>query len=191
MQKGGLYIDMKDRNPLEDINNKIIQQVTDNMEYYGYSGTIGHIMAVVFYNSEKMSLDEITKKTGMSKTRMSQVLREMVHLNIARKVFVKGSRKDFYSIESDYYKTFTALYTYNWRELVIRNQKIHEELLKDLAVIIDDEETTVEERREAQAYINDTYEAIAYFTWMNNLIDFFESGEVFKHVPKPTPKTID
>lgn len=172
---------------MKNINNKIIQQVTDNMEFYGYSGTIGHIMAVVFYNSEKMSLDEIAERTGMSKTRMSQVLREMVHLNIARKVFVKGSRKDFYSIESDYYKIFASLYTSNWRELVIRNQKIHEELLKELAAIIDDKETTAEDINEAKAYINDTYDAIAYFTWMDNLVNFFESGEIFKHVPKPTP----
>lgn len=182
---------MKDRNSLDDINNMIIQQVTDNMEYYGYPGTIGHIMSVVFYNREKMSLDEITERTGMSKTRMSQVLRKMVQLNIARKVFVKGSRKDYYSIESDYYKTFSALYTSNWRELVIRNQKHHEDLLSDLEAILSDEKTTEEERVEANAYLDDLYQAIAYFKWIDNLIDFFESGEVFKHVPKPPPKTID
>ncbi len=181
---------MQDRKPLDDVNDKIIQQVTDNMEFYGFPGTIGHIMAVVFYNSEKMSLDEITERTGMSKTRMSQVLRKMVQLNIARRVYVKGSRKDYYTIESDYYNTFSALYTSNWRELVIRNQKIHEELINELEAIIDDEKTTVEERDEAHAYLDDTYDAIAYFEWMDNLIDFFDSGEIFKHVPKPSPKKI-
>lgn len=182
---------MADKNLLEDVNNKIIQQVTDNMEYYGFPGTIGHIMAVVFYNNEKMSLDEITERTGMSKTRMSQVLRKMVQLNIARKVYVKGSRKDYYSIESDYYKTFSALYSSNWRELVIRNQKIHRELLNELEDIINDEETSEHERNEANVYLDDTYNAIAYFKWMHELIDFFESGEIFKHVPKPSPQKND
>lgn|SRR5699024_2797379 len=182
---------MLDRNPLDEVNNKIIQQVTDNMEYYGHPGTIGHIMSVVFYNREKMSLDEITERTGMSKTRMSQVLRRMVQLNIARKVFVKGSRKDYYSIESDYYNTFSALYTSNWRELVIRNQKHHEDLLSDLEAILSDEETTEEEHAEASVYLDDLYHAIAYFKWIDDLIDFFESGEIYKYVPKYPPKTID
>ncbi|MUV37822.1 HTH-type transcriptional repressor OpcR [Lentibacillus sp. JNUCC-1] len=175
---------MDHKQALENIHHKIIQQITTNMKSYGYPGTIGHVIAVVYYHNAPMSLDELAQETGMSKTRMSQVLREMVQLNIAEKVFVKGSRKDYYTIESDYYKTFISLFTSNWREVYIRNKKIEQDLIEDLDGIVNDSDASEEEINEAKMYLDDTQESLEFFNWIEDLVDFFESGEIFKHVPK-------
>ncbi len=59
-------------------------------------------------NRKPMTLNELSEATGMSKTRMSQVVREMTDANLAEKVFEKGVRKDLYDVERDYYQTFIS-----------------------------------------------------------------------------------
>ena len=33
--------------------------------------------------------------------------------------------------------------------------------------------------------LKETKEWLDYYQWLANLVDFFDSGEIFKHVPKP------
>lgn len=173
---------MENVNKLEEIQQKIIQQITGNMTYYGQQDTIGYVMAIVYYSNSPVTLDDLAERTKMSKTRMSQVMREMTKLNIAEKVIVKGSRKDFYKIESDYYKIFISLLTSNLRELTTRNKLIDKNIDDDLREVLETEEMDDEEMKMVQSYLSDTEESIKYFKWIENLIDFFESGEVFKFV---------
>lgn len=174
---------MKNDKKLDLIKSRIIEQISENMKSYGYAKTIGLVLAIIHYEGKPMNLDELSEKTGMSKTRMSQVLREMDELNIAEKVFVKGSRKDTYIVEEDYYQTFLTLLTHNWRDLVTRNKRVEERLIRDLEEILQDEEASEEEKESAKAYYNDSLESLQYFDWINRLADFFESKEIFKHVP--------
>lgn len=154
------------------------------MKSYGFPKTIGHIVAIIHYEGRPMNLDELAERTGMSKTRMSQVLREMVQLNIAEKCFIKGSRKDTYTVENDYYQMFLSLFTQNWKNVVTRNRLIDNKILTDVENILSEEEITDEERKLVQEYYEDTQTSIDFFDWVNRLVDFFESGEVFEHVPK-------
>ena len=169
-------------NKLDDIQEKIVQQITGNMKYYGQQDTLGYVMAIVYYGESPVTLDYLAQKTKMSKTRMSQVMRNMTQLNIAEKVIVKGSRKNYYKIESDYYKIFISLITTNLRELTARNKLIDNSIANDLRNILDDNQLNEEEFNIAQSYLRDTKESIEYFKWIDSLIDFFESGEVFKYV---------
>ena len=79
-----------------------------------------------------MTLDELSEATGMGKTRMSQVVREMVDLNIAEKVFEKGIRKDLYNVEQDYYQTFISLFTSNWQKTIKKNRTFEKKLSVEL-----------------------------------------------------------
>lgn len=174
---------MDNEHKLELIRNRIIEQVAENMKYYGYAKTIGLVIAIIYYEGKPMNLDELAETTGMSKTRMSQVLREMEQLNIAEKIFIKGSRKDTYIAEKDLYETFLTLLTQNWQDLVHRNRKVDERLIRDLKEIINDENATEEELQKAKDYYNDSLKSLQYFDWIERLVHFFESKEVFKHVP--------
>ncbi|WP_090084377.1 GbsR/MarR family transcriptional regulator [Lentibacillus persicus] len=180
---------MTESQKLDKVHNKIVQQISENMKSYGYQGTIGQVIAAIYYHNDSMSLDELAEHTGMSKTRMSQVLREMAHLNIAEKVYVKGTRKDYYTVEADYYRMFISLFTSNWREVVMRNKKIDEEIMAELNDIITDENANEEEIQKAKAYLEDTKESVAFFDWVDKLVTFFDTKEVFEHIPKPTQQS--
>ncbi len=100
------------------------------MNTYGISSTVGRVLGIIYMNRKPMTLNELSEETGMSKTRMSQVVREMLDLNIAEKVFEKGVRKDLYDVEQDYYQTFISLFTANWSKVVKKNRMIGKKIRK-------------------------------------------------------------
>lgn len=49
--------------------------------------------------------------------------------------------------------------------------------------IIQNKETSEEEKAIAKSYYKDSLDSLNYFDWIDRLADFFESKEIFKHVP--------
>ena len=70
---------------------------------------------------------------------MSQVVREMVDLNIAEKVFEKGIRKDLYNVEQDYYQTFISLFISNWQKIIKKNRTFEKKLYFRIKEYIENE----------------------------------------------------
>lgn len=64
----------------------------------------GQIYALLFISDEPLSLDEIGEKLGVSKSNISINIRMLEDYNLVRKVWVKGSRKDYYAAERAYPK---------------------------------------------------------------------------------------
>jgi len=64
----------------------------------------GQIYALLFLSDEPMSLDEISDKLGVSKSNISINVRMLEEYGLVRKVWVKGSRKDYYAAERSYPK---------------------------------------------------------------------------------------
>ena len=64
----------------------------------------GQIYALLFLSDEPLSLDEISKRLGISKSNVSINIRLLEDFSLVRKVWVKGSRKDFYAAERVYPK---------------------------------------------------------------------------------------
>jgi DNA-binding transcriptional regulator GbsR (MarR family) len=116
---------------------------------------------------------------------MSQVVREMVDLNIAEKVFEKGIRKDLYNVEQDYYQTFISLFTSNWQKIIHKNRTFEKKLSVELKEILENESIDEEIEQKINHLLKETKEWLDYYQWLANLVDFFDSGEIFKHVPKP------
>ncbi|MRH41503.1 GbsR/MarR family transcriptional regulator [Aquibacillus halophilus] len=179
---------MNSENKLEQVNNRIIEQIAENMKSYGFPGTIGRVYAIIYFEGKPLDLDTLSEKTGMSKTRMSQVLREMAQINLAEKVFVKGSRKDFYHIDRDYYQNFISLFTSNWKNVVERNKKIEKKNVAELTSILEDNNSSDEEKEKAAIFMKQSDKSLEYFDWIDRLVEFFESNEIFNHVPKRVEK---
>lgn len=64
----------------------------------------GQIYALLFLSDEPLSLDEIAERLHISKSNISINIRMLEEMNLVRKVWVKGSRRDFYSAERIYPK---------------------------------------------------------------------------------------
>src|SRR5690625_719313 len=171
----------------EEIELQFIEKIADNMHTFGVSETVGRVLCTIYMNREPMTLDQLSEATGMSKMRMSQVVREMIELNIAEKVFKKGVRKDLIGVESDYYQTFIALFTSNWQKAVNTSRRFERNLSQELHAIKSiSENAQLEEETEENLneLLRETKLWVDYYDWISRLIDFFESGEVFNHVPK-------
>lgn len=164
---------------LEESQYQFVEKIADNMQTFGVSETIGRVLGTIYMNREPMTLDELSEATGMSKMRMSQVVREMIELNIAEKVFRKGVRKDLIKVEDDYYQTFISLFTSNWRKAVTKSRSFERKMRKEIEML-NIEDLDDGEKNELTEEINQWSD---YYDWINRLIDFFESGEVFEHVP--------
>lgn len=64
----------------------------------------GQIYALLFISDEPLSLDEISKQLGISKSNVSINIRMLEDYYLVRKVWIKGSRKDYYAAERVYPK---------------------------------------------------------------------------------------
>jgi HTH-type transcriptional regulator, osmoprotectant uptake regulator len=178
-------MDEQSSKKIKQIEDQFVEKIADNMHTYGVSTTVGRVLGIIYMNRKAMTLDELSEATGMSKTRMSQVVREMVDLNIAEKVFEKGIRKDLYNVEQDYYQTFVSLFTSNWQKAINKNKMFEKRLSVELNDILKNEELTEEMELKINDLLKETKEWLDYYQWLSQLVDFFESGEIFKHVPKP------
>lgn len=169
---------------IEYTTNQFIEKITDNMRTFGVSATVGRVLGIIYMNRRPMTLDDLSHETGMSKTRMSQVIREMLSLNIAERVFQKGARKDLYNVENDYYQTFISLFTSNWQEAINKSRLFEKKIRQTLTELSDNHSLNKEDEEKLNSMLHETKLWLEYYDWLTRLVEFFESGEVFKYVPK-------
>ena len=67
----------------------------------GLNRVIGQLYAMLFLSNEPLCLDDMAETLGISKGNASVNIRELEKLGVVRKVWVKGSRRDFYEAELD------------------------------------------------------------------------------------------
>lgn len=168
---------------LNETERQIADRISDNMNTFGVSSTIGRLLGIIYMNREPMTLDDLAEATGMSKTRMSQVMRQMISLNIAEKEHVKGSRKEHYNVENDYVQTFVSLFTTNWREVISKNRQFANKLQREIDEVAAASDGSPEVDQKITELRKELDEWVAYYNWINRLVEFFESGDIFDAVP--------
>ena len=67
----------------------------------GLSRVIGQLYAMLFLSNEPLCLDDMAERLKISKGNASVNIRELEKLGVVRKIWVKGSRRDFYEAELD------------------------------------------------------------------------------------------
>ncbi|SFE24781.1 DNA-binding transcriptional regulator GbsR, MarR family [Lentibacillus persicus] len=169
---------------IEDIKTQFVEKITDNMNAFGAPTSVGRVLGIIHMNREPMTLDELADETGMSKTRMSQLVREMIDMNIAERVFKKGVRKDLYQVEEDYYQTFISLFTSTWQRAISRSRHFEQRLMKKINDLKQEPALTEDNEQAINELLAELHEWMEYYDWIRRLNDFFESGEIFEHVPK-------
>lgn len=161
-----------------------VDKIAENMSTYGVSTTVGRVLGIIYMNRKPMTLNELSEATGMSKTRMSQAVREMLELNIAEKVFEKGVRRDLYNVEQDYYQTFVSLFTSNWQKAINKNKLFEKKVKTELLLLLEQETLSEDDEQKVNDLLKEAKEWVEYYQWLARLVEFFESGEIFNHVPK-------
>lgn len=174
----------QEQTELLKVRKRVIEAIGRNMDLYGVTLSTGHLYGLLFFADKPMTLDEMGQEMKMSKTSMSTGVRTLLDLKMVNKVWEKGSRKDLYEVEYDWYQTFNDYFAIKWRKAVETNLNILKRSMDEMTKWISrTEEEPV--RNLLQEDLRKMKEAADYYTWLDRLIDTLESGEIYNLVPKP------
>jgi DNA-binding transcriptional regulator GbsR (MarR family) len=171
-------------NRLKQIQILFAEQIAENMSTFGLPSTLGRVLGIIYLNRRPMTLSELSEATGMSKTRMSQVVRELAELGIAEKVFTKGVRQDLYDVERDYYQIFISLFTETWRRMIRNNRRQEKRIYQELTELLNKGELSEDDQKTAEDFLQESRKHLDYFNWISQLIEFFDDDEVFRYLPR-------
>jgi DNA-binding transcriptional regulator GbsR (MarR family) len=104
-------------NTANEIKREMMQSFGEAYRAFGLNKQMGHIVALLLFSEEALSLDEITTELGMSKGPISQITRRLHERNLVRKVWNPGTRKDYYERHPEMFinafRNFAALMGHN------------------------------------------------------------------------------
>ncbi|MBE9917237.1 GbsR/MarR family transcriptional regulator [Paenibacillus donghaensis] len=172
---------------LHKMRKRVIETIGRNMDLYGISLSTGHLYGLLFFADKPMTLDEMGSEMKMSKTSMSTGVRTLLDLKMVNKVWEKGSRKDLYEVEYDWYQTFTDFFDIKWRKSVESNITAIRKSMEEINRMEQEyaaEPEMLDILHNDKAKLQDAY---AYYQWLDRLIDTFENGDIYKLVPKEPP----
>ena len=116
----------------------------------GLTRVIGQLYAMLFLSNEPLCLDDMAERLKISKGNASVNIRELEKLGVARKVWVKGSRRDFYEAELDLEKLIKSGIVAAVRrrmDMILETVDMTENLVKKA------KGTNEEEKRMAELYL--------------------------------------
>ncbi|MFC0215413.1 GbsR/MarR family transcriptional regulator [Paenibacillus chartarius] len=169
---------------LAKARKRVIEAIGNNMDLYGITQSTGHLYGLLFFQNKPMTLDAMGEAMEMSKTSMSTGVRTLVDLKMVNKVWEKGSRKDLYEVELDWFQTFADFFSLKWRKALDINlhalRKSKSELLELAGRFPDNEQL----QAQLKADVAKMDEAVRYYMWLDRLIESFETGDIFQFIPK-------
>lgn len=163
---------------------RVIDSIGKNMDLYGITLSIGHLYGYMYFNQGPVTLDELSKTMGMSKTSMSTGVRTLLDLKMIDKVWGRGTRKDLFTTVPDWHQNFSDYFSIKWRKAVEGNMI---SLAKSLAEINDMKKEYSDDSKLMQLLNTDEEkitESIHYYRWLLKLIESFENGKIFEFIPK-------
>ncbi|WP_221566674.1 GbsR/MarR family transcriptional regulator [Alkalihalobacillus sp. TS-13] len=162
---------------------EVINAIAETMDLYGITPSIGRLYATMYFKQHPMTLDEMKDELGMTKPSMSTAVRNLQDINIVRKIWQKGSRKDHFVAEKNFFKYFGHFFGSKWNreaELNLFAIKQAEYLLQE---VIEDEKNEESLKERARQDLEQLEEYKKYCYWLQQLVDSIESGEIFDFLP--------
>ncbi|MFB1099528.1 GbsR/MarR family transcriptional regulator [Terribacillus sp. JSM ZJ617] len=110
----------------------LIMELTRTGEMFHLSATEARLLAVLYIENRSLTLDQMAKLIGKSKTAVNIAVRNLSHLELVDRVWVKGSRKDFYTNVEPLYKKLMTLQVKQWHTQTNRQFEAMEQLKRTL-----------------------------------------------------------
>lgn len=163
---------------------RVIDSIGKNMDLYGITLSIGHLYGYMYFNQGPVTLDELSRTMGMSKTSMSTGVRTLLDLKMIDKVWGKGTRKDLFEVVPDWHQNFSDYFSIKWRKAVEGNMTALNKSLAEIRLM--KKEYADEPDIERLLLTDETKieEAVKYYRWLLKLIESLETGKIFDFIPK-------
>ncbi|MBN6091541.1 GbsR/MarR family transcriptional regulator [Staphylococcus saprophyticus] len=169
---------------LDEAKDIVINAIGETMDLYGINRSVGNLFGTMLFE-DSMTLDEMREQLQMSKPSMSAGVKRLQEFDIVKQQFTRGSRKQHFIAEKDFFNFFSNFFTRKWsREIVINAEAVHD-AVAILNKIINDESTDAAIKTEANETKQQLIDTLPYYEWLDHLSDALESGEIFKYFPIP------
>jgi HTH-type transcriptional regulator, osmoprotectant uptake regulator len=101
-------------NTSEKFKNGILLEFAKTVELFGLSPIESRVFTILYVEGKPLTLDEMSEALGKSKTSMSTSIRSLVELNLVKRVWKKGVRKDLFQANTQLFKHFMSFYLRKW-----------------------------------------------------------------------------
>ncbi|WP_232698183.1 GbsR/MarR family transcriptional regulator [Brevibacillus daliensis] len=169
---------------IQKARHRMIETMGNNMDLYGITQSIGHLYGMMYFSYAPVTLDEMGEKMGMSKTSMSTGMRTLIDLKMVNKVWNKGSRKDLYTTEPDWYQNLSDYFSLRWRKSMESNVSQIHKAVSELTHIMEQYKDDQDAVAIIEADLKKMKHALSYYKWLDTFIRSFETDEIFKYFPK-------
>lgn len=153
-------------NEVEEIKNKATAALAKQINFYGLNLSESRLFSLMFLEDAPMTLDEMSKQLGMSKTSMSTGIHSLQDAKMVEQTWKKGVRKDLYRAEENLFASFSNTYLEKWFSVINNNKKTFNSISRDIDSIlnkVDDEELKVS--------------LLSYSRKINGILDFYSCLE--------------
>ncbi|HET7578913.1 MAG TPA: GbsR/MarR family transcriptional regulator [Bacillales bacterium] len=168
---------------LADAEREVINAISETMDLYGVTPSIGRLYATMYFKHHPMTLDEMKDDLGMSKPSMSTAVRKLQDINIVQKIWRKGSRKDLFVAEKNFFNYFSRFFGNKWKREAKINLNAIEQAEQKLQEVMEDEEAGDEFKQRASKDLQQLEDYKKYCYWLEQLVHSIESGEIFEFLP--------
>ncbi|MFK3939123.1 GbsR/MarR family transcriptional regulator [Alkalihalobacillus sp. NPDC078783] len=175
---------MNNLNPSDDIiaiHQMIKKSMAETVEMYGGSRSVGQIYSALYLHNGPMTLDDLREQTGMSKGSMSLGVRRLLDDRLIERVYRREERKDLYQTRGDFIQIFSAFFTKLWKNDVQKNALTIQEAQVKYESMLNASESEAD-YHEALRMIKKTKESLLYYTFLDALVEDFQSGEFIQYL---------
>ncbi len=106
---GEVMVDKKDE--LKAVQDLFLDKINLLCKNFGLNNIMAQLYATLYFNGKPMSLNDMVEQLEISKASASVNIRALERYGAVKRVWVKGSRKDFYEAEADIAKVIVSRVT--------------------------------------------------------------------------------
>ena len=173
-----------DAHQVEQAKDLVINSIGETMDLYGINRSVGSLYGIMVFEGS-MTLDEMRQQLQMSKPSMSSGVKKLQEYDIVKQQFTRGSRKQHFIAEKDFFNFFRNFFTRKWEREINTNMEAIKDAEKIINPLLDKENLDEEAREDALNVIAQLIHSKIYYEWLEQLSESLESGEIFKYFPIP------
>ncbi len=98
---------MADR--VAQIRSEFVEALSQISRFWGFPRGVGAVFAVLYVSPDPLSLDEIVRRSSLTKGAVSTNVRALARMGLVQRSSRLGDRKDYYVAETDFYRAIRSI----------------------------------------------------------------------------------
>ncbi len=96
-------------NDIARLKQDFVESLSHISRFWGFPKGVGAVFAVLYLSPGALSLDEIVRRTGLTKGAVSTNVRALARMGLVHRSSHLGDRKDYYEAETDFYAAIHSI----------------------------------------------------------------------------------